>query len=366
MDPKSRQIIQDYKSALSEKIDLSRIIDLLKEFKLFTKAMLEDIFDVNSTLNFYDELCSRGPHAFSTFIVILKKVGYQEIAEMLEKPHDVKSLKPFYYKMDSTPVGYCLIIINEIFEDETKNRRGSKVDAYALEILFEKQLGYKVTIKWNKKAFEMFSILLQFSKKPGFETVDSCVVYILSHGGRYKNRDYILGTDHEEIYLDDIYEMFNNENCESLIGKPKIFFFQACRGNHDDHGVKVKTVDSKDTTNLLEKLSSPDASDFSNDSSVLNTNSISTFTDIIIVHSTLPNHRSWKDHETGSWLCEDLVNVVSNHYHDFDLGTMLTIVSRRMQRRVSGIDTKQIVHVETLGATGLIHFNRKKNVSLKN
>ncbi|GFT73143.1 hypothetical protein TNCV_2554301 [Trichonephila clavipes] len=359
MDPRSRQIIQDHKSILSEKVDLSKIMDLVKEFKIFTNAMLSDIIDGDSGLDFYDELCSRGPHAFSTFVVILKKTGYQELGERLEQLHDVK-LNPFYYKMDSKPLGYCLVIINEIF-DESNERRGCKVDAYALEILFEKELGYEVTIEWNKKAEEMHSILFEFSNHPGFKTVDSCIVYILSHGGRDYNRDYILGSDDEELYLDDIYKMFNNENCKSLIGKPKIFFFQACRGTLIDHGVKIETVDdNKDMVSQgLEILSSTDASDFSIQDSILNDNSISTFSDIIIVHSTLPNYKSWKNHVTGSWLCEDLVNVVSNHYRDFDLITMLTIVCRRMQKRVSGFDTKQIAHVETWGATGLVHFNRK-------
>ncbi|GFT80527.1 caspase-3 [Nephila pilipes] len=320
--------------------------------------MLKDINDQDAGLDFYDELCSRGPHAFSMFVVILKKAGYQKIAEKLEELCNIKVLAPYYYKMDSKPIGYCLIIINEIFDDPRKNRRGSKVDAYALENLFQK-LNYEVTVEWNKNQSEMYSILYEFSQHPGFKEVDSCVVYILTHGGNEDNRDFLLGIDEEEVYLDEIFTMFNNQNCESLIGKPKIFFFQACRGDIHDRGVNIKTGLDTVVSQESEISSSTDASDFSNLDIVSNKISHSTFSDIIIVHSTLPHHKSWKHHDTGSWLCEDLVHVVSNHYHDFDLGTMLTIVSHHMQKRVSIIDTKQAIHVETLGVTGLVHFNRK-------
>ncbi|GIY20204.1 caspase-2 [Caerostris extrusa] len=116
---------------------------------------------------------------------------------------------------------------------------------------------------------------------------------------------------------------------------------------------------------LYQKRRTESASLSSTDAAVFRNEEVSeniwypTMSDMVIVHSTLPSYKSRKNHNTGSWLCEDLVNVISNHYQDYDLLTMLTFVCSRMQDRVSVDKTKQTIHVETFGLKGLIHFNRK-------
>ena len=39
-----------------------------------------------------------------------------------------------------------------------------------------------------------------------------------------------------------IFSKFNNEECENLKGKPKIFIFQACRGSKEDFGIIGKFI----------------------------------------------------------------------------------------------------------------------------
>jgi len=63
---------------------------------------------------------------------------------------------------------------------------------------------------------------------------DAFVLVILSHG----NKDGVYGTDGSEssgpakgfISLEDITALFDGSKCESLRGKPKMFFIQACQG----------------------------------------------------------------------------------------------------------------------------------------
>ncbi len=54
------------------------------------------------------------------------------------------------------------------------------------------------------------------------------ILAVLSHG-----RDgHIYATDGSVIYVESIYEKFNNSRCPLLQGKPKFFIIQACRGDN--------------------------------------------------------------------------------------------------------------------------------------
>lgn len=47
----------------------------------------------------------------------------------------------------------------------------------------------------------------------------------MSHG----EEGYLTTKEGEKVLLDDIFALFNNVNCPSLAGKPKLFFIQSCR-----------------------------------------------------------------------------------------------------------------------------------------
>lgn len=55
---------------------------------------------------------------------------------------------------------------------------------------------------------------------------DSSFVCLLSHG----EEGFIFGTDGRKLQLDSVFKLFDNSNCPTLLGKPKIFVIQACRG----------------------------------------------------------------------------------------------------------------------------------------
>ena len=61
-----------------------------------------------------------------------------------------------------------------------------------------------------------------------FECDDYCsaVVVLMSHG----NTGVIKGIDETSVQLRNIYSMFEGHRCPALLGKPKLFFIQACRG----------------------------------------------------------------------------------------------------------------------------------------
>jgi len=64
---------------------------------------------------------------------------------------------------------------------------------------------------------------------------DQCfVMFVLSHGAyREINRkkvDCVYGSDGQPVPIDDILSPFTNALCPFLKDKPKLMFFQACRG----------------------------------------------------------------------------------------------------------------------------------------
>ena len=48
----------------------------------------------------------------------------------------------------------------------------------------------------------------------------------------------VYTADGRSVSLERIYEFFNNRNSPDLIGKPKFFIVQACRGELADTGVE--------------------------------------------------------------------------------------------------------------------------------
>ena len=131
------------------------------------------------------------------------------------------------YKMQSCPRGLCLIINNTQFVEsaDLKQRDGSDADALNLQKLFL-ALHYTVTVLRNTTAPILMDKVYEFAQKPEHSRLDSVVVCILSHGmpGRIYTVDGVL------IPITDITAAFNGQNAKHLIGKPKLFFIQACRG----------------------------------------------------------------------------------------------------------------------------------------
>ncbi|KAH9376435.1 hypothetical protein HPB48_022606 [Haemaphysalis longicornis] len=75
---------------------------------------------------------------------------------------------------------------------------------------------------------EMKDLFQDVSRNKSHKDADCLVIILMSHG----TEGVIEGTDGEELNLyQDVYQLFNNENCSALQGKPKLFFVQACRGN---------------------------------------------------------------------------------------------------------------------------------------
>ena len=169
-----------------------------------------------------------------------KPVVYQPPSA--EDVTDVNGLP--HYQMKTYPQGIGVIINNKKFDGYGRDRKGTDIDATALEKLFT-YLGFYTKRFDNLTAKQMKDELTEVSKLD-HRNYDCLMVAILTHG----EKDELYGTDDKSIPVEDLTKLFYGDQCPSLVGKPKIFILQACRGASKDTGVTYDMADEDDDKKL--------------------------------------------------------------------------------------------------------------------
>jgi len=226
---------------------------------------------------------------------------------------------PSCYVMTGCPRGLCLIINNEKF-DFLKERRGSTADATNLKALFT-DLGFDVLVKTNLSGIELRQQILSFSNSPNHKKAQMTVVVVLSHGGN----GYVLGSDGKQCPNEWILEQFNNGGCPDLMGKPKFFIFQACRGDDEDKGIISGFNRASDVQLNYQSTVETDASGFV-------PRRHATWGDMLIAYATVPGYVANRDVYRGSWFVEAICKVFATHAADKDIREMMDEVSQEMEK----------------------------------
>jgi len=154
------------------------------------------------------------------------------------------------YKMDSNPRGLAIIINNKNIFGK-KRRDGAEQDAKALQGLFE-YLGFTVQLYNDLIAAQMEYVLKQVASS-NHKAYNCLLVAILTHGEKMEK---VYGID-KTVSLTHLINLFDGSNCTTLIGKPKIFFVQACRGDEKDTGVDAvdgPSIDETDSGRFLNRF----------------------------------------------------------------------------------------------------------------
>lgn len=208
------------------------------------------------------------------------------------------------YNMNHKNRGYCLIFDIEKFHPARKlpRRMGSQVDSNGLYNLF-RSMSFDVKLFKDLTAKQIYYQLEYFSKIDHTEN-DCFACCILTHG----EHGLIWGSD-ARFPIDTLFTFFTGDKCPSLVGKPKIFFVQACQGDKLDHGVPVISEAVDASTTIFK---------------------IPTHADFLVAYSTLPGFYSWRNTQDGSWFMQALIRVLSDYHNDLDLLTMLTIVNHHV------------------------------------
>ncbi|XP_062891547.1 caspase-14-like isoform X2 [Mobula hypostoma] len=184
----------------------------------------------------------------------------------------------------------------------TEQRKGAKIDLHNLKDILQ-TLGFEVTECINPTGKEILSSLEKY--RDSIEDKVCCsFVFILAHGLEGK----VKGRDNEEVDLEEIFELFNNEECLSLQQKPKVFVIQACRGGKQDSGVS--------STGFRALPSEPEE--------------LPMVSDTFVVYPSLPGYVAYRNPDKGSYMITFMTEVFESHWNREHLYDMFVRVNRRM------------------------------------
>jgi len=173
------------------------------------------------------------------------------------------------------------------------------------------------------------------------------VVAILSHG----RHGLIAAADGRELETEWVLRQFNNDGCPALKGKPKLFIFQACRGDETDYGVMPRITFPEDRTASDARKVIPNVVEMCHVYKEVS------WEDMIIAYATLPGYVANRDRYRGTWFIECLCSVFMQFAADTDLRDMLDIVAERLKNYESEMGTKQTFAYEVRHFYKKLFFN---------
>ncbi|XP_076837156.1 caspase-7-like isoform X2 [Brachyhypopomus gauderio] len=241
------------------------------------------------------------------------------------------------YTMSSEPRGVCVIISNEHFTNPRLNREGSRKDADALEDVF-RFLGFKVEVHKDLTAQKMKELMREYSEQQ--HDGDCWVCCVLSHG----NSEGVLGCDVNLCPTEDIFSPFNGKNCPSLLGKPKVFFIQACRGSKRQEKLVISD-DAVTPDTEKESYSIPKDSDF------------------LFARSTVYGYEAYQSPEEGSWFIQSLCrHLREGSEGGDDILTVLTRVNDEVSKKEGKVKDKKTRQLYDAKETPISSFTLRKKL----
>jgi len=230
--------------------------------------------------------------------------------------------------MTANPRGIALIINNWSFDDHPehgtlKTRKGSLQDLRQLRVLF-KALGFVVKTKEDLNKTELLNELDIVASKD-HSSYDCFVLWLMSHG----RSGEVFCSDGETLPIKTAHDKFSN--CETLRGKPKLFFIQACRGKKEDEGVAVMRDDaSPSPIESPSQCSDPPA----DKDKPLPAKVSPTHADFLYAYATVDEYVSYRTSQ-GSFFVRGLVEAFRERATRDHLLDILTNVNKRVSDMVA-------------------------------
>ncbi|NP_001269823.1 caspase 3, apoptosis-related cysteine peptidase a [Oreochromis niloticus] len=205
----------------------------------------------------------------------------------------------FRYRLDFPSIGQCIIINNKNFDRSTgmNQRNGTDVDAGNAMRVF-KNLGYNVKMYNDQTVDQMMNVLTDASKEDHSNSA-SFVCILLSHG----DEGVFFGTD-GSVALKHLTSLFRGDRCKSLVGKPQLFFIQACRGTDLDPGIE--------TDSETDGVKIPVEANF------------------LYAFSPAPGYYSWRNTMTGSWFIQSVCDMISKYGKELEILHIMTRVNHKV------------------------------------
>ncbi|KAB1275487.1 Caspase-6 [Camelus dromedarius] len=252
------------------------------------------------------------------------------------------------YIMDHKRRGVALIFNHErsFWHLTLPDRQGTSADRDNLQRRFS-DLGFEVKCFNDLKAEEL---LLKIHEASTSSHVDAnCFLCVfLSHGEGKPIYAYDA-----KIEIQTLTGLIKGDRCQSLVGKPKTFIIQACRGNQ--HDVPVIPLDVVD-----HQTDVPDANVTQVDAALVC--ALRARADFLMCYSMAEGCYSHRETVNGSWYIQDFCKMLGKSDSSLEFTELLTVVNRKVsQRRVefckdpNAIGKKQVPCFASL-LTKKLHF----------
>lgn len=216
-----------------------------------------------------------------------------------------------YYDTTNDRRGIALVFSHLNFST-MPSRKGTEKDCDDIcSVLFDLDFDVRVFNDLSRK--ELLETLKEVSREDHTDN-DCLVVVVMSHG-----EHGILYARDNKYNVDSLWKNFLGNSCPSLIGKPKMFFIQACRGEKFDEGVVFSSPQ-------MMSYKPKDMVDSRSEQLVF---SIPAMADLLVMYSTYEGYYSWRNPRQGSWFIQSLTKELKVNGKVKDLLTLLTGVSRR-------------------------------------
>ncbi|XP_072753824.1 caspase-1 isoform X2 [Anoplolepis gracilipes] len=162
------------------------------------------------------------------------------------------------YNMNHKHRGKCIIFNHEEFDAGVDKREGSTTDVMRLKKSFG-NLGFDIEIENDLSHIEIMDKIEKLSQYDYTDNDCLCII-MLTHG---LQNDLIWAKD-VAYKSEKIWKPFTADKCTTLAGKPKLFFFQACRGDQVDNGVVLspRSLIQSEATDTVTSYKIPTHADF--------------------------------------------------------------------------------------------------------
>ncbi|XP_042223340.1 ankyrin-3-like [Homarus americanus] len=225
------------------------------------------------------------------------------------------------YKCTTNPKGHVLIL-NYEFTGTHNERRGSTTDVKNLNNVFT-QMGYRVTTHKDLNKQESIKALEEFRNNEELGKVDSVFVCVLSHG---EDKETFYTADNKTLTVNEVRNMFTDNECPNLKGKPKVFLMNFCRGKKKEKGCII----DKTRTDSVMIPRSPEHHSDSTDSVMEVPRDMFTF------YATVEGIMALRNVYEGTFFVQALCQILAAYAHRDHLSELALKVRNHMVDRMCG------------------------------
>ncbi|EAA10483.4 AGAP004920-PA [Anopheles gambiae str. PEST] len=238
--------------------------------------------------------------------------------------HELEPVDDAHYNMSHNRRGVAAVFNHRKFLHASE-RKGTDADCDNIrQVLIYLQFEVRVYDDLTRKEIKQ---VLDDLAEEDHKNSDCLLVVIMTHGD-----DDVLHAKDGTFNVDRLWENFIGDSCPSLLGKPKLFFIQACRGSSFDTGVHFSQCMTQVAKTVvpyaMRELPQPSIVPGCPKSSIQY--AIPSMADLLVMYSTYKGHYSWRNPSTGSWFIRALCDELREHGNSKELLQLLTSVSRRV------------------------------------